>query len=642
MGWYFRKSVGFGPFRLNLSKSGIGYSFGVRGARIGTGPRGTYVRLGRDGVYYQKYAGRGSRASKEVSGIPSRSGQAVPEVDPSELLDASAADLLREIRDKRGRTSWAPLFAISVVVALVIDAGLSSEPLQALVLGIVALIVWLQLRKLDQTRKIVHLTYTLDSSARTRYEALLRAVDSLGTCAGIWRVTSKQSTANPKYSSGASYAVERVAVSYLRRPPPMIQINLEVAGLNVGDQSVWFLPDRALIWSTSGVGAVEYAAMSCKSRPTAFVEDGPVPSDAQVLHTQWRHANRDGSPDRRFAHNNQLPVVQYAELSVESATGMFFLLHASNPKKAAVFCREVVMYGLSGRSEADAAGQPAAQSHHKSSQASPTAGGTRNSTAQSPSSGKPEGQQAENQGEEANVAVIRRVLQALKAGNLNLLRAKAPMSLGPGEVCHVSVEGCACLAGAYSSNQTPDRGNLYLTSEKLRYVGNKLSIDLVMRKILSCSLSPEISSVARVAAAMMKIALDCTEDPGVVQIASGMEPTLLHLAGRTPLLNELIVAAITSISAAARQQSYEPKNASSEQTGHAADERASHGKQSPWEVLHISPGASADEIAAAYRKIAQLYHPDKVAGLGAELRELAEQKMKEINAAYESLRTNRN
>jgi preprotein translocase subunit Sec63 len=32
-----------------------------------------------------------------------------------------------------------------------------------------------------------------------------------------------------------------------------------------------------------------------------------------------------------------------------------------------------------------------------------------------------------------------------------------------------------------------------------------------------------------------------------------------------------------------------------------------------------------------------MYHPDKVASLAAEFRELAEQRMKEINAAYAEL-----
>lgn len=46
MGLYFRKSVNLGGgIRLNFSKSGIGLSGGVKGARISTGPRGTYMNL---------------------------------------------------------------------------------------------------------------------------------------------------------------------------------------------------------------------------------------------------------------------------------------------------------------------------------------------------------------------------------------------------------------------------------------------------------------------------------------------------------------------------------------------------------------------------------------------------------------------
>jgi hypothetical protein len=40
MGFYYRKSVNLGPFRVNLSKSGLGYSVGGRGFRVGITSRG--------------------------------------------------------------------------------------------------------------------------------------------------------------------------------------------------------------------------------------------------------------------------------------------------------------------------------------------------------------------------------------------------------------------------------------------------------------------------------------------------------------------------------------------------------------------------------------------------------------------------
>jgi hypothetical protein len=59
------------------------------------------------------------------------------------------------------------------------------------------------------------------------------------------------------------------------------------------------------------------------------------------------------------------------------------------------------------------------------------------------------------------------------------------------------------------------------------------------------------------------------------------------------------------------------------------------------DVLGLAPGASMGEITTAYRKLALTYHPDKVANLPAEVREYADSKMKEINAAYAELKQQR-
>ena len=57
MGWYLRKSLKIGPVRFNLSKSGIGTSIGVKGLRLGTGPKGPYVHGGRGGLYFREHLG---------------------------------------------------------------------------------------------------------------------------------------------------------------------------------------------------------------------------------------------------------------------------------------------------------------------------------------------------------------------------------------------------------------------------------------------------------------------------------------------------------------------------------------------------------------------------------------------------------
>lgn len=56
------------------------------------------------------------------------------------------------------------------------------------------------------------------------------------------------------------------------------------------------------------------------------------------------------------------------------------------------------------------------------------------------------------------------------------------------------------------------------------------------------------------------------------------------------------------------------------------------------EVLGVSPDASAEEIRRAYQQRIGEYHPDKVATLGPEMRDLAERKSQAINVAFDEAR----
>jgi molecular chaperone DnaJ len=57
--------------------------------------------------------------------------------------------------------------------------------------------------------------------------------------------------------------------------------------------------------------------------------------------------------------------------------------------------------------------------------------------------------------------------------------------------------------------------------------------------------------------------------------------------------------------------------------------------RNPYEVLEIKEGSSKDEIKRAYHELAKKYHPDQYES--NPLKELAEEKMREVNEAYDTL-----
>jgi len=62
---------------------------------------------------------------------------------------------------------------------------------------------------------------------------------------------------------------------------------------------------------------------------------------------------------------------------------------------------------------------------------------------------------------------------------------------------------------------------------------------------------------------------------------------------------------------------------------------------SDYKILGLDSSSTDNEVKKTYRKMAAKYHPDKVAHLGEDLKNLAEEKFKSLNDAYQNIKKER-
>lgn len=345
MGFYIRDSIRVGPFRFNLSKSGVGVSVGVRGFRVGTGPRGNYVHMGAHGLYYRATLPSGGGRLAGAPALPLAPGggglaadglEEIESASVSDMRDSSSADLLREIDEKRRRTRVAPVLGFFGAIAaaglayLVPEIRTELPPewpswVPFIAPGAVAIAaatgVGLVHRR-DELAKTVVLFYELEPEAERAYQQLHDAFGELLSCSAVWHVEAAGANTDWKRSGGATRTVRRKRVGLGKSGPPIIKTNIAVPSVPCGRQTLHLFPDRVLVFTAQGVGAVAYDDLAVERYASRFIEDESVPRDAEVVDTTWQYVNRSGGPDRRFKKNRQLPVVMYETLHLRSGSGL--------------------------------------------------------------------------------------------------------------------------------------------------------------------------------------------------------------------------------------------------------------------------------------------------------------------------------
>lgn len=335
MGFYIRKALKVGPLRFNLSKSGIGVSAGIKGFRVGSGPRGNYVHMGRGGLYYRKTLPSGGSQQSPSSRIkPNQhtenlnhnlAHEPLKEIESGSVLnmvDSSSASLLEEMNNKRKKTRLWPFVAIlGFIVTLIIHNATTQQwPVYISAIFFIGLTYFASLK--DQLSKTTVLFFELEQEIESLYESLHSEFDQIAGCVKKWHVEAEGAVKDWKRTAGASSVVKRKGINFTKGSPPYVKTNISVPSIPVGKQALYFFPDKILVFEANGVGAVNYKQLNIEIESTRFIEDGTVPRDAKVVDRTWKYVNKKGGPDKRFKDNKELPIALYEDIIFTSSTGL--------------------------------------------------------------------------------------------------------------------------------------------------------------------------------------------------------------------------------------------------------------------------------------------------------------------------------
>jgi hypothetical protein len=369
MGFRFRRSVRVFPgVRLNFSRSGISTTIGVRGASVRVGPRGSQLNVGLLGTglsYHQPLAGP---APHPKTHLPAPEPVAPPSVPAEqgasprllgEIRSAANEQLtsvsLRDLRDLLAEAYQENQRLRADIPAA--DAELQRTQMRAYKWGNGYVLKRLLKKKyqeivtdfesmrserqaLDQEieKCRVALELEMEGGIDTSYGAMVEAFRALAACERCWDTTSAVAIDQARERSKAAVSITRQPVTLDLKPADVLAPSrpaLHFQNANGGD--LYVLPGLLLVFGGHrDFALVRLTEVRLEHKSVNFHETEGVPADAKRVGETWAKVNKDGSPDRRFANNFRIPIVEYGGLRFVSAGGLNEeFMFSSNPKASA-------------------------------------------------------------------------------------------------------------------------------------------------------------------------------------------------------------------------------------------------------------------------------------------------------------------
>lgn len=325
MGIRMRKSINLGGgFRINLSKSGVGYSWGVPGYRItktATGQTRKTYSIPGTGVSYNETVPKKKKPSAQQNISPIDQNV----VDQQEIQSGDISNFKSaEYREMLQRLSKIILYNRTTTFLIIFIFLFPDNPF--FVVGFIGIFLKIFVR----TKLPITFIYEMDDASQADYKKRITAWRHLASAKGLWQIVQSGTVINKKVEAGASRKIRRQKFSISSKLPYYIKSNVDVVMLKLRKEKLLLLPDKILIIRGRKIGAESYENLNIDVHPQRFIEEDAVPKDTKIVGQTWKYVNKNGTADKRFKNNRQLPICLYGEITLTSASGINVMIHCSN------------------------------------------------------------------------------------------------------------------------------------------------------------------------------------------------------------------------------------------------------------------------------------------------------------------------
>ncbi|HUP62690.1 MAG TPA: hypothetical protein VNA69_19975 [Thermoanaerobaculia bacterium] len=173
-------------------------------------------------------------------------------------------------------------------------------------------------------RAVIVAAIHVDPSLSPSYAHLCDAFRTMAKSERVWDTLAVARTNCIAERTSASQTIDRRDVKFSLSSSALMYCRLEVPHLqNANGGDLYLYPGFVLYEvSRDAFAIIDIRDVQLSADVCRFLERDSPPSDAEVVGTTWAKVNKDGSPDRRFRDNRQIPILKYAELTVTSSSGI--------------------------------------------------------------------------------------------------------------------------------------------------------------------------------------------------------------------------------------------------------------------------------------------------------------------------------